>query len=55
MPINEDTVEQAALHWLAEVGFDVVDGATIAPDGEDPVTVTEHGPIVGESTMWNIS
>ncbi|TWT59254.1 type I restriction endonuclease subunit R [Allorhodopirellula solitaria] len=34
--INEDTVEQAALDWLVEVGFDVIHGSTIAPDGEDP-------------------
>ncbi|WP_283431172.1 hypothetical protein [Neorhodopirellula lusitana] len=53
--INEDTVEQPALDWLSGVGFAVVHGSTISPDGEAPFTVTEHGLIAGESTVWSIS
>ncbi|QEF98789.1 Type I restriction enzyme R protein [Stieleria maiorica] len=34
--INEDTVEQAALDWLSEIGFDTAHGSTIAPDGDAP-------------------
>jgi type I restriction enzyme R subunit len=36
MPINEDTVEQAALEWLSDFGFQVEHGSTIAPDGDAP-------------------
>ena len=32
-PFNEDTVEQAALQWLDELGYEVRHGQEIAPDG----------------------
>src|SRR6056297_3250022 len=34
MRLNEDTVEQAALDWLSEIGFEVQHGSAIAPDGD---------------------
>ena len=34
--INENTVEQAALSWLAGLGWDVAHGPDIAPDGPSP-------------------
>lgn len=34
--INEDTVEQAAMDWLSEVGFETANGSIIAPDGDAP-------------------
>jgi len=35
MPISEDTVEQAALQWLSEIGYSIVHGAHIAPGEPD--------------------
>ena len=34
--INEDTVEQAALGWLRELGYAYCHGPEIAPDGQSP-------------------
>ena len=34
--LNENTVEQAALSWLRELGWDVAYGPEIAPDGPSP-------------------
>jgi type I restriction enzyme R subunit len=34
--MTEDQLEQEALGWLAEVGYDTVNGPSIAPDGERP-------------------
>ncbi|MEM6471934.1 MAG: type I restriction endonuclease subunit R, partial [Planctomycetota bacterium] len=34
--VNEDTVEQAALQWLSDVGFAAAHGSVIAPDGSAP-------------------
>jgi hypothetical protein len=28
---TEDTLEQAALNWLAQVGYEIIPGGTIAP------------------------
>ncbi|WP_283431170.1 type I restriction endonuclease [Neorhodopirellula lusitana] len=46
--INEDTVEQAALDWLSEVGFDVLHGSTIAPDGDDPERASFQNVVLEE-------
>lgn len=34
--ISESHVEEATLAWLAELGYDVVNGLTIGPDGSAP-------------------
>jgi hypothetical protein len=31
MPINESIVEQAALDWLKDLGYEILSGLTIAP------------------------
>ena len=36
-PINEDTLEHAALKWFAALGYEVLFGPTIAHDGEFPM------------------
>jgi type I restriction enzyme R subunit len=34
--ISESHVEEATLAWLTELGYDVVNGLTIGPDGSAP-------------------
>ena len=34
--VSENTVEQVALSWLRELGWDVAYGPNIAPDGDSP-------------------
>ena len=43
--LTEDTVEQAALEWLSEIGFDVVSGYDIAP-GEPEAERESFGDVV---------
>ena len=45
MLITEDTVEQAALEWLADIGFSVVNGSHIAP-GEPDAERDSFGDVV---------
>jgi len=33
---NESELEVATLEWLEELGYDIVEGPDIAPDGENP-------------------
>ena len=44
-PFTEDTVEQAALEWLAELGYEVLYGPTIAP-GEAAAERQSYGDVV---------
>ena len=34
--ISESHVEEATLAWLAELGYDVINGRIIGPDGSAP-------------------
>jgi type I restriction enzyme R subunit len=43
--IAESHVEEAALAWLGELGYDVVNGLAIAPDGNAPER-TSYGDVV---------
>ena len=43
--LNENTVEQAALSWLHELGWDVAHGPDIAPDGDSPER-DDYGDVV---------
>uniref|UniRef100_UPI0013DC5D6F type I restriction endonuclease subunit R n=1 Tax=Candidatus Laterigemmans baculatus TaxID=2770505 RepID=UPI0013DC5D6F len=36
LAFNETTVEQAALDWLAELGYSTASGPELAPDGDSP-------------------
>ena len=36
-PINEDTLEHAALKWFADLGYEVLYGSSISRDGDSPV------------------
>lgn len=37
---TESDVEEAALSWFAELGYHIVSGPTIAPDGQNPERLT---------------
>ena len=43
--LNENTVEQAALSWLRELGWQVAHGPDIAPDGPSPER-DDYGDVV---------
>jgi type I restriction enzyme, R subunit len=43
--ITEDAVEQVALEWLGDLGYEVLHGPDIAPDGSTPERST-HGDVV---------
>ena len=43
--VNENTVEQAALSWLRELGWEVAYGPDIAPDGDSPER-DDYGDVV---------
>jgi type I restriction enzyme R subunit len=46
--ISESHVEEATLAWLAELGYDVVNGLTIGPDGSAPERGSYGGVILVE-------
>jgi type I restriction enzyme R subunit len=48
--LTEDTVEQAALEWLSEIGFEVIHGPDIAP-GEDASERDSFGDVVLEQRL----
>ena len=48
--LTEDTVEQAALEWLSETGFEVIHGPDIAP-GEDASERESFGDVVLEQRL----
>ncbi len=48
--LTEDTVEQAALEWLSEIGFEVIHGPDIAP-GEDASERESFGDVVLEQRL----
>ena len=49
-PMNEDTVEQAALAWLADIGYDIVHGPDIAP-GQPAAERTSYHDVVLEGRL----
>ncbi len=49
-PMSEDTVEQAALEWLADIGYDIVHGPDIAP-GEPAAERTSYTDVVLEGRL----
>jgi len=46
----ESHVEQAALAWLAELGYEVANGLTIGPDGTAPERVS-YGDVILEGRL----
>lgn len=48
--ITEDTVEQAALGWLKELGYAYCHGPDIAPDGSSPER-TSNSDVVLEARL----
>ena len=40
--LSEDDLEQQSLQWFAELGWEVLHGPDIAPDGENPLRASFH-------------
>ena len=47
---TKNTVEQAALSWLRELGWEVAHGPDIAPDGDSPAR-DDYGDVVLERRL----
>ena len=46
--MTEDQLEQEALGWMAELGYEVRSGYDIAPDGANPQRAN-HRQVTGEN------
>lgn len=40
--LSEDDLEQQSLQWFAELGWEVLHGPDIAPDGDNPLRASFH-------------
>ena len=40
--LSEDDLEQQSLQWFAELGWEVLHGPDIAPDGNNPLRASFH-------------
>ena len=48
----ESVVEEAAIEYLVELGYDYIHGPDIAPDGTSPERTMEVPPFGGWLSAW---